>query len=115
MCEEPIHRSFLMNNSRRWQFACVTLVAFLGGYMISENRQAGSSRASAAETTSADAPLTVKARTVQFVDDGGAVRGELIVRNARIDGRNTLQLALVDPKGRDVWTGPSEVKIIPTR
>jgi hypothetical protein len=93
----------------------VALAAFLGGYLLSENRQLGASRASAAETTDDDAALTVKARSVQFVDDRGQVRGELIVRSTRIDGRNTLQLALVDPKGRDVWTGPAEVKIIPTR
>jgi hypothetical protein len=105
-----------MNNSRRWQFACVALAAFLGGYLMSENRQMGAARASAAESpAAADAPLTVKARTVQFVDDRGVVRGELVVRNTRIDGRNTLQLALVDPAGRDVWTGPAAVKIIPTR
>jgi hypothetical protein len=104
-----------MNAFRAWRFACVAFVAFLCGIWIGVTWHFGVAEARAAESKTDISAQKLKTQSVQFVDDRGLVTAELVVREAKIDGHRSLQLALVDPQGKDVWTGPAGVKILPTR
>ena len=55
----------------------------------------------------------VELKTVRFVDDQGATSATLSVREARIAGKLTPQLVLLDAKGNEVWAAPQEVRTIP--
>ena len=55
----------------------------------------------------------VELKTIRFVDDQGATSATLSVREARIAGKLTPQLVLLDAEGKEVWAGPQEARAIP--
>jgi hypothetical protein len=104
-----------MKSSRVWPFVCVAFVSFVAGGWFGSSGQFGISTAHAEAKSDSPAELSPKVRSLQFVDERGLVKGELVIRDTKVDGRPTIQLAIVDPQGRDLWSHPSPMRIIPAR
>ena len=90
-----------MKNSRLWQLVFISLVSFLCGSLFNVGHQG----------KAANIGDKTKVRSIVFTDDQGSVTGELVVRAAK----GVPELVLLDKRGKDVWSGSPEARIIPTR
>jgi hypothetical protein len=103
-----------MKRIRLLPYFFVAMAAFVCGNWFGESQRLGIGEARA-EDKSDTQPSRTKVQSLEFVDARGVPRAELLVREVKINGQPTMQLALVDRLGRDVWTGPAAMQIVPAR